>query len=78
MPAWTAPLSCVLFVSVSSCRFGGNWDGRGFASALLSRCSSVRAVKPDRSEGRLPAREVEDRSLDDVQVSEVDAAGNYR
>ena len=36
---------------------------RGFARVLLSRWSSIRELKPVRSEGRLPESDVEDRSL---------------
>ena len=57
------PESWVLFVSVSASRLAGNLEGSGLESALLSRCSSRRAVNPERSSGRVPLREVEERSL---------------
>ena len=63
MPDAMAPWSCVLFMSVSACRVAGNLEGSGFVRELLSRWSSTREVKAERSEGRLPLRDVEERSL---------------
>ena len=63
VPDAMAPCSCVLFVSVSAWRVLGNLEGSGFARELLSRWSSTSDVKAERSEGRLPLRDVEDRSL---------------
>ena len=63
VPDATSPLSCVLFDRLSACKFGGNVDGSGFMSALLSRCSSIIELNPERSPGRLPASAVEERSL---------------
>ena len=65
------PDSCVLFDSVSASSFAGNLEGSGSESALLSRCSSRRAEKPERSEGSAPESDVDDRSLEhNISTSE--------
>ena len=50
-------------MSVRIWRDEGKVDGRGFASELPSRWSSVRAVKDEMVEGMVPEREVEEKSL---------------
>ena len=62
-----APASCELFVSVSAWRVLGNLDGSGFVRELSSRWSSMRDVKAERSGGRLPVSDEEDRSLRNSQ-----------
>ena len=68
-----APASCELFVSVSAWRVLGNLDGSGFVRELSSRWSSMRDVKAERSDGRLPEGSIRGRKHQRLY-----AEGRYR